>query len=155
MEKLLEEVESSVKNPLKFRSFYVLFVTVFVLLLIPLTIIGLLLQRNFFTHASNSCAVSVQRTFTGTVDRTKDGAHVFVFSGVNCSLTAWVNGSGNVDLTLWVYEPDGNVLVVNDNRDKSYEFLYVSGPVKEGTYRLAVRLNSGINSTYTAAVSFR
>ncbi len=152
---LLQELNSSVKNPLKFRSFYVLFVAAFALLLLVLTTLGLMSQRNFLTEARNNCAVPAERTFTGNANQTKDGEHVFIFSGINCSLSAWVNGSGSVDLALWIYEPGGNVWVVDENKDKSYEFLYVPQPVKEGTYRLAIRLNSGGNSNYTATVSFR
>lgn len=152
---LVQEVKKSIKNPLKIESFYVLFVTAFVLLLLPLTILGVLAQRTFFVSARNSCAVPAEQSFSGTVDKTGDSEHNFTFKGQNCNLAAWVNGSGNADLSLWVYEPSGKIHVIDENKNKSYEFLYVSEPVTEGNYRLAVRLISGNSSNYSATVSFR
>ncbi len=152
---LLRELKSSVKNPLEMRSFYILFVTAFVLLLVPLTVIGLVAQRSFFVTARNSCAIPVERSFSGTASKTTDGEHLFALKGANCNLTIWVNGSKGADISLWVYEPDGKIRVVDDNKNKSYEFLYVPTPVNEGDYRIAVRLKSGNTSNYTTTVAIR
>jgi hypothetical protein len=152
---LLRELKSSVKNPLEMKSFYVLFVTAFALLLVPLTVIGVMAQRSFFVSARNSCAVPVERSFSGKVSESNDGLHIFTLKGANCSLAAWVNGSKNVDLSLWVYEPNGKIHVVDENKNKSYEFLYVPEPVNEGDYRLTIKLKSGNTSNYKATVSLR
>ena len=152
---LLREVKASAKNPFSMKSFYVLFVTAFVLLLIPITIIGVIYQGNLFAQARNSCAIPVERSFTGTTSKSTAGQHSFELTGKNCTLTAWVNGKEGSDISLWVYEPDGKIHVVDENTDKSYEFIHSSQPAKEGTYRLTVRLISGNASDYTATVSFR
>ena len=152
---LLREVKSSAKNPFSIKSFYVLFITAFVFLLIPLTIIGIIYQGNLFAQARNSCAIPVERSFTGSTSESTSGQHSFEFSGKNCILTAWVNGNEGSDISLWVYEPDGKIYVVDENNDKSYEFLHSSQSAKEGTYRITVRLISGNTSDYTATVSFR
>ncbi len=140
---LLKEIKSSLKNPLSMRSAFVLFVSGFTLLLVPLTVLGVLSQRTFFTNAKSNCAVPAEQTFKGTTNQNTDGEHNFTFSGEGCTLTAWVNGSDNSDLALWIYEPDGNIRVVDDNKDKSYEFIFVDETVKSGDYRLAVRVLSG------------
>ena len=152
---LLKEIKSSIKNPLTMRSGFVLFVSGFILLLIPLTIIGLLSQRTLFTNAKSNCAVPAEKTFKGSARQTTDGEHNFTFSGEGCTLTVWVNGSSNSDLSLWIYEPDGNIRVVDDNKDKSYEFVFINETMKSGDYRLAVRVLSGGSSKYTATISFR
>lgn len=152
---LFKEIKSSIKNPLSLRSSFVLFTSGFILLLIPLTVIGLLSQRSFFTNAKSNCAVPAEKTFKGTTSQTSDGEHNFTFSGENCTLTVWVDGSDNSDISLWIYEPDGNIRVVDDNKDKSYEFIFVDEAMKSGDYRLAVRILSGGSSEYTATISFR
>ena len=152
---LYRELKESVKNPLEMKNFYVLFVTAFVLLLLPLTVIGITAQRSFFVSARNSCAVPIERSFSGAASKTSDGVHEFNIKGENCSLAAWVNGSTNADLSLWVYEPNGKIHVVDDNKNKDYEFLYVPEPVDDGLYRLAIKLKSNNPSNYTATVSFR
>lgn len=152
---LLKEIKLSVKNPLSMRSGFVLFVSGFILLLIPLTVIGLLSQRTFFTNAKNNCAIPAERTFKGSTSQKTYGEHNFTFNGEGCTLTAWVDGSGNSDLSLWIYEPDGNIRVVDNNKDKSYEFIFVDETMKSGDYRLAVRILSGGSSEYTATISFR
>lgn len=155
MEQLLSEVKSSAKDPFTIKSFYVLFVTAFALLLIPLSVLAIVSQRSLYSEAKNSCAVPAERTFTGSTDKTRDGEHVFVFDGAGCQLTAWVNWTGKEDLSLWIYEPDGNIHVMDKYSDKNYELLRVSEPVKAGKFRVAVRLVSGDRSNYSATVSFR
>ncbi len=152
---ILDEIRSSVKNPASIKSFYVLFVTVFFLLLIPLTVFGVLSERTLITQAQGSCALPAEKTFTGRVTPNQNGDHAFIFKGTDCSLNAWVNGDGNSDLALWIYQPDGTIRVVDDRKDKSYEFVSIPAPVKEGGYRLSVRLKSGVATSYTTTVSFR
>ena len=152
---LLKEVKASVKNPLSIKSFYVLFITAFVLLLTPITIIGVVYQGNLFAQAINSCAEPVEREFTGTANNNSTNQHSFTFTGSGCTLTAWANGSKESDISLWIYEPNGEIQVVDENSDKSYEFFNSSEIASEGIYRITVRLVSGESSDYTATVSFR
>ena len=152
---LLKEIKLSLKNPTTLKSFYVLFVTAFVLLLIPITVLALASQSNYFAQARDNCAVPIEKTFTGVISEGRDGEHVFVFDGSNCSLTARANSLDDRDISLWLYLPDGNIKVEDKNINKSYEFLYAPEPVQKGTYRLAVRLKSSDSSNYTATVSFR
>ena len=152
---LLKEIKSSIKNPAALKSFYVLFVTAFVLLLVPLTVLALASQVNYLAQARNNCAVPIEKTFTGAISEGRDGEHVFVFDGSDCSLTARANSLDDKDISLWLYLPDGNIKVADKNINKSYEFLYAQEPVQKGSYRLAVRLKSGGSSNYTATISFR
>ena len=152
---LLNEVKTSARNPLSLKSFYVLFITAFVLLLVPLTVIGVIYQGNLFAQAKNSCAKPAERTFSGSTSENVSGQHTFTFSGSGCTLTAWVNGSEGTNISLWVYEPDNKINVIDENTDKSYEFFHSSELAKEGDYRITVRLISGESSDYTATVSFR
>lgn len=153
--KLLKEIKTSVRNPLSVKSFYVLFITAFVLILTPLTVIGVIYQGNLFAQAVNSCVKPVEREFSGTTSANSAEQHSFTFSGSGCTLTAWVNGSEESDISLWIYEPNGKIQVVNDNSDKSYEFFTSAEIASEGIYRITVRLVSGESSDYTATVSFR
>lgn len=153
--RLLEEVKTSVKNPLSVKSFYVLFITAFVLILTPLVVIGLIYQGNMFAQARNSCVKPVEREFSGTVGNNSLDQHSFTFAGSGCTLTAWANGSGESDISLWIYEPNGEIQLVDENSDKSYEFFNSAEIANEGIYRVKVRLVSGDSSDYTATVSFR
>ena len=152
---LVKEIKSAVKNPATLKSFYVLFVTAFVLLLIPITVLALAYQGTYLAQARDSCAVPIEKTFTGVISEGRDGEHVFVFDGSNCSLTARANSLDDRDISLWLYLPDGNIEFADKNINKSYEFIYAAEPVQKGTYRLAVRLKSGESSNYTATISFR
>ncbi|MEX0617128.1 MAG: hypothetical protein WD231_05000 [Candidatus Woykebacteria bacterium] len=152
---LFEKVQTALKEPFSIPSFYTLFVTLFILLMLPLTVLGIYAQRGFLAQAKENCASPAERTFTGSLNPNKDSEHTFVFDGGNCRLTAWVNGEGDADVSLWIYEPDGNIRVVDEHKDKSYEFVSVASPAKKGQYRIAVRQKAATVSSYSVTVSFR
>ena len=152
---LLREVKSATKKPFSVKSFYIFFVAIFLVLIAPLTVLGIVHQGNMIRNANSNCAVPAEKSFSGNAGISRDGIHEFEFSGENCKFTAWVRWDGDGDLSLWVYEPTGNVHVIDGQKNKKFELFKVTDKSKAGKYRIAVKLVTGNSLNYTATVSFR
>lgn len=152
---LLAQFKKSVKNPFNIGSFYIIFVTVFLVLIIGLVLV-LVLKVFGHQQKTTACSHPVEKTFVDSVAKNNDIIYKVNFKGnKECFLDTWLTWNKPTSLALWVYDPSGNITTYNNTPDKSYLKTDVQEPIKKGVWKFVVKNSTQTKVLYKGSIGFR
>lgn len=150
---LLALFQKSLRNPFSLQSVFIIFVNLFIFITV-----GLVLVVIFLLNSSQDtlCDKPGSAVINGTVTSKDETAYTFSFRGNDkCMLStriSWQNSSEPID--IWLYDPQGNVSILEGNKESKTNSYLLSAPTK-GDWRLALKTNSAVSIPFTGEINFK
>lgn len=153
---LLKLLKEALRNPLKIKSTFIIFVNVFFVLIIGLTMFSVLHFLGFDLTPAGACDQQKSKNLDSKVGKSKEISYDFTFSGNSkCFFYAFVTWDDPKDsISFWIYDPKGKVSVVEPSYKNTHNFIYTSSPIKQGTWKIVLKTDSKAVD-YTGQISLR
>ncbi|HSX57815.1 MAG TPA: hypothetical protein VLE47_00900 [Candidatus Saccharimonadales bacterium] len=138
---LIALFKKSVRDPLHFNSFFIIFVTLFIFLIIGISIVAL--SSNLLS-SQTGCNATKTKQLSGIASKTSDTVYLLKFDGNSqCFLSGsvtWANK--NSSIKIWLYDPSGKVSIISPNPNQTYSLIYAASPVSQGTWKMVLKADS-------------
>lgn len=152
---LIKLFKHSLKNPLSFVNLMVIFVTLFLITILALTLFTLISFFGSKLAPKTACNDTSTEKFSGTVDNKSEAIYPLNFKGNDkCFLDAfatWQNS--NNAITFWLYDPSGKVITQEPESKQTHNFIYVTSPLPNGSWRLVLKTTSPDKINYQGELS--
>lgn len=153
--KLLKE---ALKNPLSFRSASIIFVNLF-FLLISAVILFSVVSYYFALNVSarSGCSDTQVKKINSSIKSGQDKIYKLNYQGNNkCFLNAWVTWSkSSENITFWLYDPKGNVSIIDPSVSQTHNYLYSAPPLLKGEWKIVLKTTSNSTINYRGEIGFR
>lgn len=154
---LVKEFKTAVHNPLNFRNLNVIFVTLFLVLIIGLSLASFLSIFETAVGSKTACDTPMVKSINNSVVKNSDAVYNFSFNGnQQCFLNAWFTWkSTSQKITLWVYDPKGNVNTIEPTNTQTNVNFLANSPVTTGNWRVIVKTESTLSLPFSGQIAFR
>lgn len=152
---LLKLFKESLRNPFSFKSLTIIFVNLFFVAIIALSMLYILGLFGIDFSPAQACNSNLVKKLTDSVGKNNDVVYNFNFRGNSyCFLNTYVTWKNPNDaVTFWIYDPKGNVNVVDPNPKQAYNFVYVPSPVATGNWKFVLKTESS-RVNFNGEISF-
>lgn len=146
---LLAQFRQSVRHPFQIKNVFVIFVTLFLVLIVGLALI-LSVDRLFYQQNNlTTCDQPSQKIFIDSVEQNNDTIYKVTFSGnTDCFLTFWMTWAEKKSLSLWVYSPSGDITTTENTPNNSYLLHDLPSPLEKGEWRFVVKSDNSTKINY-------
>lgn len=153
---LLKLLQEAIKNPLKIKSTFIIFVNVFFVLIIGLTMFSVLHYLGFDFSPAGACDQQKSKQLESTVGKSKEVAYDFTYTGnSHCFFETFVTWDNPADaITFWVYDPKGKINVYEPSNKYTHNLIYIPSPILQGDWKVVLKTESG-KVDYTGEINFR
>lgn len=154
---LVKEFKTAVHNPLNFRNLNVIFVTLFLVLIIGLSLASFLSIFEPAVGSKTACDTPMVKSINNSVVKNSDAVYNFSFNGnQQCFLNVWFTWkSTSQKITLWVYDPKGNVNIIEPTNTQTNVNFLANSPVTTGNWRVIVKTESTLSLPFSGQIAFR
>jgi len=154
---LAKEFKSAVKNPLNFKNLFVIFVTVFLILIVGLSLLTLVKKITALSNKTTACNFPKTISVPGSVVLNKDSVYKLNFEGNNnCLLHVWFTWKElDQKIDLWVYDPKGNVQIVEPTKTQSNLSFTLNTPIDKGNWRFILKSKNKKPISYNGGIAIR
>lgn len=154
---LIKLSRKAIRNPLYYRNFFVLFVTIFIALIIGLSLLS---GFSFFSKNSpgpNQCDSSRAEKFSGNVSATKNAVYQLDFEGnKNCFLSAFFTWKKTkTPASIWIYTPEGKIEVIESTPEQTSALFLKNSPLSQGRWRFVVKAREETDVSYSGSISVK
>mgnify|MGYP001614699429 CR=1 FL=1 len=154
---LIKELKIAITTPLNFKNLLIIFFHIFLVLIVGLSM--LVLVKFFFLGSSARTACTTPKTTSvkSSVTSVKNVVYKINFSGnEKCFMQSWFTwANDNKDLSLWVYDPSGNVSIIDSTKTQPNLNYFSNSPLIKGDWRLIVKTTSKTKVYYSGEIAIR
>lgn len=154
---LIKELKLAVKNPFNFKNLYIIFFHLFLILIVGLSMLIVIKIVFLNKDTLTACSTPKSNNFTETVINSKNIVYQIKFSGnEKCFLHSWFTWENEAqNLSLWVYDPNGNVTVVEKTASLPNLYYFSNSPLTKGTWRLILKTDSAKALPFSGSLEIR
>lgn len=154
---LVKEFKTAVKNPLNFKNLFVIFFTIFLILIVGLSMIAIFKKISVFSDKTTACDIPKSITTKGSALVNKNAIYELNFKGNNnCFLQVWFTWKKTTQkVDLWVYDPNGNVNIVEPTKSQANLNLTLNAPLTKGNWRFILKSKSSVPVGYNGEIAVR
>lgn len=141
---LVKEFKIAVKNPVNFKNLFIIFFNFFLILILGLSMLAIIKYFVGSPSVRTACTTPRSMAVNDSANANKDIVYNINFSGNDkCFIESWFTWADtNKDLSLWVYEPSGNVSVIDSTKDQPNLTFITKSPPAQGSWRLIIKTKS-------------
>ncbi len=153
---LLKLLKEALKHPFQIKSTFVIFVNVFFVLIVGLTMFSVLHFLGFDLTSPGNCDQIKSKKISSTVGKSKEIAYTVKYAGnSDCFFNTYVTWDNPEDaITFWIYDPKGKVNIYEPSNNFTHNFLYIPTPLTQGDWRIVLKTESE-SVDYTGEIKFR
>ncbi len=154
---LAKEFKIAVKNPINIKNFFVIFFSFFLVLIIGLTMLAVGKSLFFNTSVKTACNSSNVMQVSSSVVTKNDVIYNINFNGNSqCFLNTWFTWKNPAQkVTLWVYDPNGNVNLVEPAKGQTNVNFLANSSLIKGKWRIILKTDSTTKIPYSGEIGIR
>lgn len=147
--------KKAVQNPFHISNFFVLFTTVFLLLIVGLSLISVLGRLSSQIRSNTACDSTQNKKISGNALNTGDTVYHLNYAGnSSCFLSISLTWEKEQEaVALWVYNPNGKIDIVKPENNQTYTQFYKSSPLPAGEWRFVIKAEKGTQVNYSGNLS--
>ncbi len=154
---LVKEFKKAVKNPVNFKNLFIIFFNCFLVLIVGLSMLVIIKYFIKGPTPRTACSTPNSMSVSDSAVASKDVVYNITFSGNSkCFIESWFTwADSNKDLSFWVYEPSGNVSVIDSTKGQSNLTYITKSPPAQGSWRLIIKTKSTTPIPFSGEIAIR
>jgi len=153
---LLKLLKEALRDPFKIKSAFVIFVNVFFVLIVGLTLLSTLHYLGLDLTPTGACNEQKTKKLDSTISKNREAVYEFKYTGNKyCFLSAyvtWDDPTNSID--FWIYNPSGKVNVYQANNKFTHNLVYLPSPLEQGKWRIVLKTENS-NVDFTGEIKLR